>query len=149
MRISALLVCLLIAGQSSKPAATTPAPTPPIPAPTPAPPVAPTPAPITATQQFDDWLKVFNAGERAAIEANFKQHVAAEVQWPPMDAMMGFREQTGGFEVIKVETTTAAKYVALVKERESDQYARAELEVDAAPPNQIRSFKILAIPTPD
>jgi D-alanyl-D-alanine carboxypeptidase len=102
-----------------------------------------------AGQKFGDWLKAFNAGDRGAIEANLNQLFATDAKWPPLDAQMGFREETGGFEVIKIEGTTTTMYAALVKERESDQYARAMLEVDAAPPNRIRRFDIRAIPTPD
>lgn len=102
-----------------------------------------------AGRQFGDWLKLFNAGDRGAIEANFKQQFATDAKFPPVDAQMGFREQTGGFEVVKVEGTTTTMYAALVKERESDQYARVMLEVDAAAPNRIRRFDIRAIPTPE
>lgn len=113
-----------------------------------APPPPPPPAPLTAKQQFDDWLKAFNTGDGAVIEANFKAQFAADAKWPPMDAFVGFREETGGFDVIKPEETTPTKYVLLVKGREDEQYARAVIQVDAAPPNRIRELSILAIPPP-
>lgn len=150
MRHIAVTATLLIACQSSKPAATTTVPEPtrtPASAPTAA--AAPAPATVSATKQFDDWLAAFNSGDRAALEANYKQAFNTDVPWPPIDAQISFREETGGFDVIKAEETTPTRYVVLVKEKDSDQYARAVIEVDAAPPNRFRTFSLLAIPTPD
>ena len=62
---------------------------------------------------------------------------------------MDFSRGTGGFDIRKIESSTAEKVIALVKERKSDQFARVEVAVEAVEPHRITSFQIRAVPTPD
>ena len=104
-------------------------------------------APDTAAQkQFSAWLAAFDSGDRATLlqylEKNYPERAA------DIDGEMGFREMTGGFEFKKAEESAPTKFTALLKENESDQFARATMEVEEAEPHQIKSMDLRAVATP-
>lgn len=55
---------------------------------------------------------------------------------------------TGGFEFKKAEESTATKFTGVLKERDSDTFARFALEVEAAELHQIKSMDLRQIPIP-
>jgi hypothetical protein len=59
---------------------------------------------------------------------------------------MEFRRLTGGVDLQKVEESAPEKLTGIVKERDSDDIARFTLEVDPAPPHQIKQFGLQLIP---
>ena len=61
---------------------------------------------------------------------------------------MEFRQRTGGFDLKKVEESTATEIVVLVQERASDQFVRLTMEVQADEPHQITNVELRAIPRP-
>ena len=100
-----------------------------------------------AGKALQGWLAAFNSGD-AAVYKTF-----VEKNWPAgvklTDRIPGFRAQTGGFDLRQIEaSSTPTKLLALVQERNSDQFARLTLEMDAAAPNQIATLGIRAIPRP-
>jgi CubicO group peptidase (beta-lactamase class C family) len=100
-----------------------------------------------AGRQAGAWLEAFNRGDRAAYLAFLEKNMPSRVQ--RIDQEMGFRRNTGGFDLKKVEdATTPTKIVALVQERESDQIGRMTLEVAAEEPHAIAGMGIRAIPRP-
>ena len=99
-----------------------------------------------AGQQFAAWLEVFNRGDREAFKEFLEKNYPSHRQ--PVDQAMAFREMTGGFELRKVETATSDKQVALLQERNSDQFARLTLEVESSEPHKIVSLGLIAIPRP-
>jgi CubicO group peptidase (beta-lactamase class C family) len=104
-------------------------------------------APDTAAQkQFSAWLAAFDSGDRATLlqylEKNYPERAA------DIDGEMGFREMTGGFEFKKAEESAPTRFTALLKEKESDQFARATMEVEEAEPHQIKSMDLRAVATP-
>jgi D-alanyl-D-alanine carboxypeptidase len=125
-------------------------------APDPRPPAAP-PGDAKAADQapparlFAAWLAAFNAGDMAALQAFRHDHYTAELAGKAMDAesLRGFRNQTGGFDVEKTEESSANRFVALIKERDSDQFARVRVEVAAEQPERVTALELRAIPTPD
>ncbi len=125
-------------------------------APSATPTVAPTatpssPAEAPADRQFAAWLTAFNAGNRDALVAYHQQHFPYEVASDDVhgiDRELGLSQGTGGFELKKPEHPTPTSIVAILKERHSDQFARATMEVDAAEPHRVTKFDIHAIPTP-
>lgn len=102
--------------------------------------------PAAAERQFQAWLVAFNEGSRAALQ-EFQQknkvdqtdHVADDLR---------FREMTGGFELKNTEERTPTKLVALLKEKNSDTFARATLEVETAEPHRVVSLQISATMPP-
>jgi CubicO group peptidase (beta-lactamase class C family) len=102
---------------------------------------------IEAAAMFTRWLDAFNAGDEAGLAA-FAKHLAPELakDYPGAADQLGFRADTGGFDVKKTEDATPNKLVAIVKERGDEQYARVVLELDAS--NRVRTFDISGVPTP-
>jgi D-alanyl-D-alanine carboxypeptidase len=97
-------------------------------------------------EQFSAWLSAFNSGDKAELEkfrGNFDKPEDHKVE-----GMLGFRQQTGGFDVRKIEDSTGTQLTALIQERDSDQFARLKIEVEAAAPNRITHLDMLAIERP-
>lgn len=99
-----------------------------------------------AAQQAKAWLQVFNSGDRDGFKAYLEKNRPADV--PHLDGLMDFRQRTGGFELKKTEESTPTKYVALLKEKVSDQFARLTIEVEPEEPHRISKFELWAVPTP-
>lgn len=100
-----------------------------------------------AARQLSRWLETFNAGDREAREQFLRAH------WPsrPLQSVaqdLAFREQTGGFELLRIEEATATRATALVEERASDTVARLVVDVEAAEPHHIASVDARVVPRP-
>ncbi|MBV8371606.1 MAG: beta-lactamase family protein [Candidatus Eremiobacteraeota bacterium] len=100
-----------------------------------------------AGTQFAGWLAAFNGGDPAAYKAFVEKNWPAGVKFLAEDKR--FRETTGGFDLRKVDpSSTPAKFVALVQERNSDQLAQVILTVEAAEPHHIAELLLRAVPRP-
>jgi D-alanyl-D-alanine carboxypeptidase len=98
-----------------------------------------------AGHQLSGWLAAFNSGDKATLLAFLQKNYPARAA--EIDGEMGFREQTGGFDVKQAGECAAAKCSAILQERDSDQFARIVVEVDPAE-NTIKSIELRAIPRP-
>jgi len=109
---------------------------------------AQTPIPDTpAGKAFQGWLDAFNRGDSAAYRDFVQKNWPSGVKY--LDQDRAFRESTGGFDLRKVDaSSTPTKFVALVQERNSDQFGQLVLEVGAADPHQITDLLIRAVPRP-
>jgi D-alanyl-D-alanine carboxypeptidase len=99
-----------------------------------------------AGRQCAAWLEAFNRGDREAYRDFLQKNFPSRLE--SLDQGMNFREQTGGFDLRKIEESTLTKIVALVEERASDQFGRLTLEIDSAEPHRIASMDLRAIPRP-
>ncbi len=99
-----------------------------------------------AGRQFRGWLTAFNTGDRATVLKFMQENYPARVAG--IDGTMNFREQTGGFDLLRIDESAAARIVATMKERDSNTYVRATMETDAAPPHQIQRIGVGMIPRP-
>lgn len=99
-----------------------------------------------AERQFRAWLAVFNEGDRSALLKFFNENYPSEVE--RIDGDVDFRAMTGGFNFRKAESATATQFTGLVQERNSDQFARVVVTVDAAEPHRIMRVGLRAIPRP-
>src|ERR1700730_495081 len=99
-----------------------------------------------AAQQFGQFLAAFNSGDkdtmRKYLEVNFPGRLTK------LDDDLRFREGTGGFDFKKVEDSKPLRLVSIVKEKNSDQFARATLDVEDTPAHRVTGFDVRAIPTP-
>ncbi len=100
--------------------------------------------PTPAGKLFGRWLEVFNRADAGDLERFLKSSypsspatVADELQ---------FRDQTGGFDLLKVEESTDSKITGLVQSRGTGNYARFALEVGDG--GQIKSLSLRRIPRP-
>jgi len=77
-----------------------------------------------AGHQFAGWLESFNRGDanlhREFLQKNSPSRISS------LDREMSFRQRTGGFDLKKIEESTATKVSALVQERSSDQMGSPE-----------------------
>jgi len=99
-----------------------------------------------AAHQFAAWLEAFNSGDRAKLLEFLQKNNPSRVA--DIDGELGFRRMTGGFEFKKAEESAATKFTGIVKERDSDTFARFSLEVEAAEPHQIKNLDLRQIPIP-
>jgi D-alanyl-D-alanine carboxypeptidase len=99
-----------------------------------------------AEQQTKAWLAAFNSGDRTTLLEFLEKYHPSTAEH--IDDEMGFRAQTGGFELIKPEESTPSRFTALLKEKDSDQFARIEVEVEPEEPHRISKLKLEAIPRP-
>lgn len=104
----------------------------------------PTTAAGEATKAY---MEALNSGDRAKAAAFIKDRFPTS----PIDAdgVVGFRRQTGGFELVRIESQTPTALKALVRERYGDSYARLQVEIEAAAPNRIKVLGARVAPRPD
>ena len=114
----------------------------------PAAPPPPPPAKPDAQATFMRWLDAFNASDEAALAAFLTKDVTPELarEFPSAAEMLQFRENVGGFELKKTEDAAPTRFIAIIKERADEQFARVVLELDAS--SRVRTFAINTVPTP-
>jgi len=104
-----------------------------------------------AAKQFDAWLAVFNKGDRAALVAYHAQqfpYAVASNDIQGVEREAGLSSGTGGFDVKIVERPSPTQIIVTMKEKHSDQIARATMDVDPVEPHHVTKFEIHPIPTP-
>jgi CubicO group peptidase (beta-lactamase class C family) len=93
------------------------------------------------------WLAAFNAGDPAALQAFDTTH---RPDGPPVTLTQRFRNDTGGFTLVRIEKSTSTAITALLEERGARRLARLELDVtDDATPLVVSSTLRLAVRTAD
>jgi D-alanyl-D-alanine carboxypeptidase len=108
---------------------------------------AQTPAKTPAAETLaKGWLDAFNSGDRATLLAFLQKYRPKDAAH--IDGLLNFRSRTGGFDVEKIEESTATHCAALVKEKDSDQFALLVVDVDPETPNEIVKFELQAVPRP-
>ena len=107
--------------------------------------VAQSPAPDTVSgRQLAQWLAAFNA-DSAAREPFYRDRWAYR---PNPRFYEDLREQTGGFELLKVEESTATRTVAIARQIDSDAVSRLTFEVEPDDPHRVVRFTAQPIPRP-
>jgi D-alanyl-D-alanine carboxypeptidase len=99
-----------------------------------------------AGTQLAGWLAAFDSHDRATLLAYLQKNAPDRVAH--IDDEFDFGRQTGGFDLRKVQDCGDTTCAALVQERNSDQFAQANIEVDPAAPHVIKKLDIRAIPRP-
>jgi peptidase S41-like protein len=95
-----------------------------------------------AGRALQAWLDAFNSGERGRLEAYLTKYEPAK----SVDSELGFRNQTGGFELIKISNSDKLRIDFQVKEKASPTNAVGRIEVKDADPAVIARFRLRAIP---
>jgi len=88
------------------------------------------------------WLDAFNSGDHAKIEAYIKTTDPQQTA----DGMMAFRNQTGGFDLLSIESSEPLLIKFRVKEKASPTEAIGSLEVKDGQPATVEHFSLRAIP---
>lgn len=92
------------------------------------------------------WLQAFDSGDRGKFKAFLQQYEPQRL--PQLDDLMQFRSMTGGFDLRKIEKSSADSITALVQEHLSDQFARLTFALQSAKPPKIKTASLDAIPRP-
>ena len=105
--------------------------------------LAQTSAPDTpAGHTLQAWLNAFNSDDRAKVEAYVKTVDNSE----NVDGMMSFRGQTGGFELIGIESSEPLHLRFRVKEKGGPTTALGNLLVKDGQPPTVATFGLSALP---
>jgi len=89
------------------------------------------------------WLEAFNSADRARIAA-YRETYEPTTTGQPLDALMSFRTQTGGFDLLSIEKNEPLHIEFIVKERGSDTRALGKFEVTAGEHPQATSTGLRA-----
>jgi CubicO group peptidase (beta-lactamase class C family) len=92
------------------------------------------------------WLDAFNSGDRSRLAAYFDKHEPDHKD--RIDRMLDFREQTGGFSIIRIEKSEPLHLEALVKERDGSNFAMLKLDVKDSDPPVVARMMINVVPRP-
>jgi len=88
------------------------------------------------------WLEAFNSGDRAKIAA-FVEMVSSKQS---VDSMMAFRAQTGGFDLLSIDSSEPLVIKFRVKEKASSTVGIGNLQVKDGHPPTVEAFNVRAIP---
>ncbi len=95
-------------------------------------------------RQFSGWVEALNTGDRA----HMRQFLETNFPGRDLDRDMMFRGLSGGLELRALEQATATTLTGLVQERDSDQFARFTIVIEADEPHRIARLGLGAIPRP-
>ena len=95
-----------------------------------------------ARQALDAWLTAFNSHDRAQLEA-FARQYRHEMDVPDV---LNFSQEVGGFVLIKQEPAADGVASALLREGDSERYARVQVTAAAGKPLQV---DLRGVPTPE
>jgi hypothetical protein len=99
--------------------------------------------PDTASgRTLQTWLDAFNSGDRAKIETYVKTVDRSE----SIDGMISFRTQTGGFELLSIESSELLHIRFRVKEKGGPTTALGNLLVKDGQPPTVGTFGLRALP---
>lgn len=98
-----------------------------------------------AGKVFGEWLTSFNDADRAAIQV-FKDKYKRRT---PVDAVLEQREDTGGFDVVRLETQELLALTAILRERSApDAQYRFAISVTDGQPASINKVEFEDLPIP-
>ena len=93
-----------------------------------------------AGRTLEAWLRAFNSGDRATLDAYLHKYDPSK----SVDNEMRFRDMTGGFLLLKVLKSEPLHLEFLVKERNSETQAIGKLDVKEG--DEVADFDLSAIP---
>ena len=96
----------------------------------------------SAGHTLQAWLDAFNSGDRARIETYVKTLDPSH----SVDELISFRGQTGGFDLLSIESNEPLHVAFRVKEKHSDTTAIGNLVVKNTQPPTVQAFGLRALP---
>jgi retinol-binding protein 3 len=88
------------------------------------------------------WLEAFNSGDRGKIDAYIKKYEPSE----NADGMMGFHNQTGGFNLLTIDSSEPLVIKFHVREKNSTTVALGSLNIKDATAGTVENLGLRAIP---
>ena len=105
--------------------------------------VAQVPIPDTpAGHTLQAWLDAFNSGDRAKLDNYVKTIDTTE----SVDGMQSFHNQTGGFDLLSIESSEPLRIRFRVKEKNGETTAIGSLNVKDGQPPTVATFGLRALP---
>jgi hypothetical protein len=95
-----------------------------------------------AGHALQGWLDAFNSGDRSRIET----YVKTIDQSQSVDGLLSFRNQTGGFELLSIESSEPLHIRFRVKEKAGPTTALGNLLVRDGQPVTVATFALRALP---
>lgn len=89
------------------------------------------------------WLEAFNSADRAQIEAYIQAHAAPN---DSADAMLDFRNLTGGVELLRIESSEPRVIVYRIKELGRPRHNFGRMVVSATDPPRVTSSFMRVVP---
>src|SRR5262249_54053366 len=87
------------------------------------------------------WLEAFNSADSASMETYYQKYEPGK----PSDSQIGFRRQTGGFDLVSIEKSEPSHIEFIVKEKKSETRAFGMFDI-AAGGTTVKSSGLQAIP---
>lgn len=88
------------------------------------------------------WLDAFNSGDRAKMEAYIKTFDPQQ----SVERMMGFHDQTGGFDLLGIESSEPLLIKFRVKEKASPTVGIGSIQLKSDNSGVVDNFSLRAIP---
>ena len=95
-----------------------------------------------AGRTLQAWLDGFNSGDRGRLEAYLTKYEPTK----SVDSELNFRNQTGGFELVRIANSDRLRIEFQVKEKAGPTNAVGKIEVKDADPAVVVRFSLRAIP---
>lgn len=92
-------------------------------------------------QTLRDWLEAFNAEGGEALE-----QFGARMAEPNAMYTRDIREETGGLDLVEIESSEPARLVAMTRERASGLLRRVTLELEQPGSERVKSIDLRALP---
>jgi D-alanyl-D-alanine carboxypeptidase len=97
-----------------------------------------------AGQVFSAWLVAANSGDRAQVQAfDDRYHDKTPAQY-----VVGWHDQFGGFNVLRIEKSSALSLSVLLEGKDIEQAFLLDLSLSAADPAAVESLKIPGVALP-
>lgn len=100
--------------------------------------------PTPSGKVLAEFLDAFNSGDPAKAEAFDRTYQPRD----PIAGMAALREQTGGFELVKVEKSDATTLVAILRENAGDRFARLQLSLGTGVEPKLTGFRLEPVAPP-
>lgn len=100
--------------------------------------------PTPAGKVLAELLEAFNSGDAAKAEAFDRAYRPSD----PIAGMAVLRAQTGGFELVKVETSDATALTAILREKAGDRFARLQLSLSDGSEHKLTGFRLDPVAPP-
>lgn len=103
---------------------------------------APTIPDTPAGHVLQAWLDAFNSGDQARVQAFVTKYKGPLT----VEGLMGFHEQTGGFDLVAIDKSEPQKVEFRVKEKGGPTIAAGTLDVKSGDPAEIAHLDLRVIP---
>ena len=100
-----------------------------------------------AGKRLAGWLEAFNSGDSEALR-KFREEGFANPPRRTAEEELEFRERTGGFELRGIVISTSTHIAAQLKEKNSEQRAEIQIDVEPEQPHRITAFGLQAVQRP-